>query len=58
VYTDLAIFAEEMDKIFFRGWVYVGHTGEIPHSGDFRLRQIGRQSVIMGNPDCVDSRMC
>jgi phenylpropionate dioxygenase-like ring-hydroxylating dioxygenase large terminal subunit len=47
VYTDPAIFEEEMDKIFSRGWVYVGHAGEIPNPGDFRLRQIGRQSVIM-----------
>lgn len=37
VYTDLQIFAEEMEKIFHRGWVYVGHAGEIPNPGDFRL---------------------
>lgn len=47
VYTDPAIYEEEMEKIFHRGWVYVGHASEIPHPGDFRLRQIGRQSVIM-----------
>lgn len=47
VYTDPDIFAEEMDKIFHRGWVYVGHDSEIPTPGDFRLRKIGQQSVIM-----------
>jgi len=51
VYTDPAIFEEEMDKIFSRGWVYVGHAGEIPNPGDFRLRSIGRQSVIMVRAD-------
>ncbi len=51
VYTDPAIFEEEMDKIFARGWVYVGHAGEIPNPGDFRLRQIGQQSVIMVRAD-------
>ncbi|MBI3246373.1 MAG: Rieske 2Fe-2S domain-containing protein [Deltaproteobacteria bacterium] len=51
VYTDPAIFEEEMDKIFSRGWVYVGHAGEIPNPGDFRLRPIGRQSVIMVRDD-------
>lgn len=47
VYTDLLIFAEEMEKIFCRGWVYVGHAGEIPQPGDYRLKKIGQQSVIM-----------
>src|SRR5215831_19072070 len=51
VYTDPTIFEEEMDKIFSRGWVYVGHAGEIPNPGDFRLRSIGRQSVIMVRAD-------
>jgi phenylpropionate dioxygenase-like ring-hydroxylating dioxygenase large terminal subunit len=51
VYTDPAIFEEEMDKIFHRGWVYVGHAGEIPNPGDFRLRSIGQQSVIMVRAD-------
>jgi len=46
-YTDPDIFAEEMDKIFHRGWVYVGHADEIPRPGDFRVTTIGRQSVIM-----------
>jgi phenylpropionate dioxygenase-like ring-hydroxylating dioxygenase large terminal subunit len=46
VYTDPAIFDEEMDEIFSRGWVYVGHAGEIPRPGDFRVTDIGRQSVI------------
>jgi phenylpropionate dioxygenase-like ring-hydroxylating dioxygenase large terminal subunit len=51
VYTDPVIFEEEMDKIFSRGWVYVGHASEIPHSGDFRCAEIGRQSVIMVRDD-------
>lgn len=47
VYTDPEIFAEEFDKIFHRGWVYVGHDSEIPNPGDFRLKWIGGQSVIL-----------
>jgi phenylpropionate dioxygenase-like ring-hydroxylating dioxygenase large terminal subunit len=46
-YTNPAIFADEMDKIFHRGWVYVGHQGEVPNPGDFRLKRIGLQPVIM-----------
>jgi phenylpropionate dioxygenase-like ring-hydroxylating dioxygenase large terminal subunit len=51
VYTDLDIFEEEMEKIFYRGWVYVGHASEIPQPGDFRVTAIGRQSVIMVRDD-------
>jgi phenylpropionate dioxygenase-like ring-hydroxylating dioxygenase large terminal subunit len=51
VYTDLNIFEEELDKIFYRGWVYVGHASEIPQPGDFRVTTIGRQSVIMVRDD-------
>jgi phenylpropionate dioxygenase-like ring-hydroxylating dioxygenase large terminal subunit len=51
VYTDPAIFEEELDKIFSHGWVYVGHASEIPNRGDFRVTDIGRQSVIMVRDD-------
>jgi phenylpropionate dioxygenase-like ring-hydroxylating dioxygenase large terminal subunit len=47
LYTNPDVFTDEMDKIFHRGWVYVGHQGEIPNPGDFRLKRIGLQPVIM-----------
>jgi phenylpropionate dioxygenase-like ring-hydroxylating dioxygenase large terminal subunit len=51
VYTDPHIYQEELDHIFHRGWVYVGHASEISQSGDFRLRRIGQQTVIMVRDD-------
>lgn len=55
LYTDEAIFKLEMERIFHRGWLYVGHESEIPQKGDFRLRQMGRQPVIFvrGQDDVV-----
>jgi phenylpropionate dioxygenase-like ring-hydroxylating dioxygenase large terminal subunit len=47
LYTDPEVLADEFDKIFHRGWVYVGHVGEIPNRGDFRLKKIGRYPLIM-----------
>ncbi len=47
IYTDAQVFEEELERIFHRGWVYVGHRGEVPKPGDFRLKRIGRQPVIM-----------
>src|SRR3977135_1540341 len=47
LYTDMRIFADEMERIFQRGWVFVGHASEIPNPGDYVTRRIGAQPVIM-----------
>jgi len=47
LYTDPRIFTDEMDRIFARGWVFVGHDSEVPSPGDFVTREIGTQPVIM-----------
>lgn len=47
IYTSQAVFNAEMARIFHRSWVCIGHEGEIPNVGDFRVTQLGRQSVIM-----------
>ena len=51
VYTDPEIFAEEIERIFHKGWVFIGHAGEIPNPGDFRQRQIGTQPIIFVRDD-------
>ncbi|MBL4622959.1 MAG: Rieske 2Fe-2S domain-containing protein [Immundisolibacteraceae bacterium] len=47
MYTSEQIFDDEMDAIFHHGWVFVGHDSEIPNAGDYVLRQLGVQPVIM-----------
>ena len=47
VYTDPQIFEDEMERIFHRGWVFVGHASEIPEPGDYRLAWVGRYPIIM-----------
>lgn len=47
LYTDPRIFADELEQIFYRGWVFVGHESEIRRPGDFITRHIGTQPVIM-----------
>ena len=34
LYTDPAIFQEELRKIWHRTWVYVGHESEVPNAND------------------------
>jgi phenylpropionate dioxygenase-like ring-hydroxylating dioxygenase large terminal subunit len=47
LYTDPRIFADEMDRIFHASWVFVGHDSEVPGTGDFVTRTLGREPVIM-----------
>ncbi len=47
VYTDADIFELEMERIFGRAWVFVGHESQVPNPGDYRTTDIGRQPVIL-----------
>jgi phenylpropionate dioxygenase-like ring-hydroxylating dioxygenase large terminal subunit len=47
VYSDPEIFDVEMDRIFGRAWLFVGHTSQVPMPGDFITTELGRQPVIM-----------
>jgi phenylpropionate dioxygenase-like ring-hydroxylating dioxygenase large terminal subunit len=47
LYTDPQVFDDEMERIFHRGWVFVGHASEIPRPGDYVTRVIGTEPVIM-----------
>ena len=47
LYTDPHIFTDELEKIFYHGWVFIAHESEIPQPGDFITRQVGTQSVIL-----------
>ncbi len=47
VYHDPAIFQEELEKIWYRTWVYVGHESEVRNPNDFVMKSIGPQPVIM-----------
>lgn len=50
-YSDPAIFDLEMERIFGRTWVYVGHESEIPKPGNYRTAHIGLQPVIVARDD-------
>jgi phenylpropionate dioxygenase-like ring-hydroxylating dioxygenase large terminal subunit len=46
-YLDPGLFTEELDRIFHRTWIYVGHESELSRPGDYRTTTIGRQPVIV-----------
>lgn len=47
LYTDPALFDEEMKKVFGKTWVWVAHASEIPNAGDFKRAHVGLESVIV-----------
>jgi phenylpropionate dioxygenase-like ring-hydroxylating dioxygenase large terminal subunit len=51
IYTDPAIFELEMDRIFARTWVFVGHDSQVPAPHDYVTTRIGREPVIMTRDD-------
>jgi phenylpropionate dioxygenase-like ring-hydroxylating dioxygenase large terminal subunit len=47
VYTDPALYQLEMERIYGRAWIYVGHDSQVPNPGDFYATRIGDQDVVM-----------
>ena len=47
MFTDEAIYQEELKKIFGRAWNFVCHQSQIPESGDYFMNWIGEDEVIV-----------
>ena len=47
LYSDPAIFELEMQRLFGRAWLVVGHESQIPAAGDFLTTRMGREPVIV-----------
>jgi choline monooxygenase len=46
-YYDADVYAREMGAIFQRSWLYAGHVCRLARAGDYLVRDIGDQSVII-----------
>ena len=46
-YTATDIFELEMERIFSRAWIFVGHDSQIPEPGNFRRTRIGTDEVLL-----------
>jgi len=51
LYTDPSVFADELERIWYRTWVFVGHASEVATPGDFVRKKVGLQDVIMTRDD-------
>ena len=48
-YTDGEVFAAEMDRVFARSWVMVGHASEVAEPGMVITARVGDESVLVAN---------
>lgn len=47
VYLDPDIFAIEMQELWAKTWIYVGHDSQVPDPGDFYATTVGAEPVMM-----------
>jgi phenylpropionate dioxygenase-like ring-hydroxylating dioxygenase large terminal subunit len=47
IYIDPALFELELERIFGRGWIWVGHESQVKRPGDYVATTIGKQPVVM-----------
>src|SRR5258706_3787848 len=47
VYADAAIFELEMERIFGRAWLVLGHESQVVAAGDYFTTRMGREPVIV-----------
>lgn len=46
-YTDPAFFALEKETLFKRGWVYAGHTDQVPEVGSYFVRHVTGAPILV-----------
>lgn len=46
-YASLEIFQQELDRIFYRRWICAGREEDVPEPGDYLVRNIGTESVLV-----------
>ena len=47
IYTDEAVFADEMEKIWSKVWKFCAHESELPNPGDYRTTAIAGMPLVM-----------
>ena len=47
IYVNEEIYQQEMEQIFARCWLFVGHESMVPEPGDFIISRMGAEEVII-----------
>src|SRR6202453_2323473 len=47
IFVSPQFYRDELEKLFARAWLFVGHESQIPNPGDFFVSRMGEESVIL-----------
>ena len=47
IFVSDEIYRRELERVFARAWLFVGHESQIPRPGDFIASSMGEESVIL-----------
>ena len=47
IFVNDEIYQQELERVFARAWLLVGHESQIPNPGDFVVSGMGEESVIL-----------
>ncbi len=46
-YNDVSVYNHDLKVIFYRKWIYAGHTSQLPQPGCYFLVEFGSESIIV-----------
>jgi phenylpropionate dioxygenase-like ring-hydroxylating dioxygenase large terminal subunit len=47
IFLNEEIYQQELEQIFARSWLFVGHESQVPNPGDYVLSRMGEEAVIV-----------
>ncbi len=47
IYVNADLYQQELEQIFARCWLFIGHESQVPNPGDFVISRMGEEEVIM-----------
>lgn len=50
-YSDLGVYEQDLRSVWRKGWLFAGHSCEIPRAGDYFLVNIDRDSILVARAE-------
>jgi phenylpropionate dioxygenase-like ring-hydroxylating dioxygenase large terminal subunit len=47
LYTNQEIYQQELEQIYQRCWLFIGHESQVPNPGDFVVTRMGEEEVLL-----------